>query len=227
MIKALVFDFDGLILDTETNEYHAYAEAYRHHGAELPLERWSKVIGTDMLSVFDPLDDLEQRVGNPVDRERFRAMRRKLFEERMEREQLRPGVVSTLEQARRLGLAIGLASSSSSEWVIGYLEKFAIRDYFSVIRTRDYVAKVKPDPELYVQAVDRLGVLPEEALAFEDSPNGALAARRAGLHCVIVPNSVTESLPFGEHSKRIASMEGLDLSRLLEELASGRTEGER
>jgi HAD superfamily hydrolase (TIGR01509 family) len=219
MIRAIVFDFDGLILDTETNEYHAYADAYRHHGAELSLDVWSKVIGTDMLSVFDPYEHLEKSIGKPVDREQFQSMRRKLFAERMELEQLRPGVVSVLEQAKRLGLAVGLASSSSSDWVTGYLSKFGLQHYFSCIRTRDHVVNVKPDPELYRQAVENLGVEPGEALAFEDSANGAMAAHRAGLHCVIVPNSVTASLTFGPHSKRIDTMEGLDLRTLLAEIS--------
>ncbi|RKN84111.1 HAD family hydrolase [Paenibacillus ginsengarvi] len=222
MIRAVVFDFDGLILDTETNEYHAYADTYRHHGAELPLEVWSRVIGTDMLSVFDPYVYLEERTGKPVDREKFQTMRRQLFTERMAQEQLRPGVVSVLEQAKELGLRIGLASSSSIDWITGYMDKFGIGGYFSIMRTRDNVAKVKPDPELYRQAVEHLGVQPHEALAFEDSPNGALAAFRAGLHCVIVPNAVTGTLAFGEHSKRIATMEGLDLERLLKELSPER-----
>lgn len=221
MIRAVVFDFDGLILDTETNEFHAYADVYRHYGAELPLDVWSKVIGTDMLSVFDPYKHLESCTGKPVDREQFQTMRRKLFAERMEREQLRPGVASVLEQAKRLGLAIGLASSSASDWVTGYLAKFGLTDYFSVLRTREHVAKVKPDPELYRQAVELLGVRPEEAIAFEDSANGASAAHRAGLHCVIVPNSVTASLTFGPHAKRLHSLDGLDLQALLAEIGSG------
>ncbi|GAA3404675.1 HAD family hydrolase [Paenibacillus hodogayensis] len=217
-IRAIVLDFDGLILDTETNEYHAYAETYRHYGAELPLEVWGNVIGTDMLSVFDPYEYLESLIGRAVDREQFRTMRRKRFDERMEQEALRPGVTDVLEQAKLLGLPIGLASSSGTDWITGYMDKYGIRGYFSVIRTRDHVAKVKPDPELYRQAVEQLGVKPGEALAFEDSPNGALAAYRAGLHCVIVPNSVTATLRFGEHSKRIDTMDGLRLDRLLAEL---------
>ncbi|PYI55918.1 HAD family hydrolase [Paenibacillus flagellatus] len=220
MIKAVVFDFDGLILDTETNEFKAYQDVYRHHGAELTLDVWSGVIGTDMLSVFDPYGHLEKLTGKPVDRDLFSRMRRERFQKRMELEQLRPGVVSTLEQAKRLGLSIGLASSSYREWVVGYLTQYGILDFFSCIRTRDYVEKVKPDPALYVQAVECLGVKPDEAIAFEDSANGALAAHRAGLHCVIVPNAVTEGLAFGEHRKRLSTMEGLHLQALIAELSS-------
>lgn len=218
MIQAVVFDFDGLILDTETNEFKAWQDVFRHYGAELALDVWSGVIGTDMLSVFDPYNHLAGLTGREIDRDAVRRMHKENFVKRMESEQIRPGVVSALDQARRLGLAIGLASSSSRDWVVGYLTKYGLRDCFDCIRTRDDVAKVKPDPELYILALECLGVKPREALAFEDSANGAAAAYAAGLHCVVVPNAVTEGLVFGPHSKRLSTLEGLDLQRLIEEL---------
>lgn len=146
------------------------------------------------------------------------AIYQKLFAAQMEEEHLRPGVVSLLEQARRLGLGIGVASSSTSDWVTGYLTQFGIRDYFGCIRAREHVAQVKPDPELYRQVVEHLGAKPEEAIAFEDSPNGALAAHRAGLYCVVVPNPVTETLTFGSYSKSLTTLEGLDLQALITEI---------
>jgi HAD superfamily hydrolase (TIGR01509 family) len=219
-IKAIVFDFDGLIVDTETNEFKAFQDIFRRHGAELTLAEWSGCVGTD-LSVYNPYDHLERCVGRPLDRDRIRELRKQLFNRLMENEQLRPGVTHVIGQARQLGLKVGIASSSSLEWVGGFLHRFGIAEYFDCIRTRDDVAKVKPDPELYLKAAECLGVHPREALAFEDSPNGALAARRAGLHCVVVPNSVTETLPFGEYSARISTMEGLDLKKLLASLESG------
>jgi HAD superfamily hydrolase (TIGR01509 family) len=218
MIQAVVFDFDGLILDTETNEFKAWQDVFRQYGTELALDVWSGVIGTDMLSVFDPYNHLAELTGLKIDRDEVRRTVRENFAKRMESEQLRPGVVSVLEQARRLEIAIGLASSSSCDWVVGYLTKYGLRDYFDCIRTRDDVARVKPDPELYLLAVECLGVKPREALAFEDSANGAAAAHAAGLHCVVVPNAVTEGLAFGPHSKRLSTLEGLDLQRLIREL---------
>src|SRR4051812_29650621 len=104
MIRAIVFDFDGLILDTETNKYRAWVELFRHFEAELPLEIWSQAIGTH--SNFNPLDYLEACIAKPIDRKQCRGMYQKVFAERMEKEHLRPGVVSLLEQASRLGLAI-------------------------------------------------------------------------------------------------------------------------
>ena len=217
--KAIIFDFDGLILDTETAEYRSFSDLYRHYGAELPIEVRGQWIGTDA-SPFDPYAHLEASAGIPLDREAARAFRRARYEELMAGERARPGVEDYLREGRRLGLGIGLASSSSRDWVLGYLRQLGLEDGFDCIRTRDDVAKVKPDPELYLKALEALGVAPEEAVAFEDSPNGALAAKRAGLKCVIVPNELTSRLAFGEHDLRLASMADMPLAEVLAKLSS-------
>ena len=98
-----------------------------------------------------------------------------------------PGVLDYLRDAHRLGLKVGLASSSSCAWVEGHLVRLGLREYFDCVRARDDVSITKPDPALFLSAVETLGVQPCEAIAFEDSRNGLIAARRAGLHCVAVP----------------------------------------
>jgi HAD superfamily hydrolase (TIGR01509 family) len=213
-IKAVIFDFDGLILDTESHEYQAHVEIFKLLGVELPIEVWGKCIGTDA-SAFDVYAYLEELVGYPVDRQRLSMDRRALFTERMSGEDVRPGVREYLQNAQELGLRIGLASSSPRAWVTSYLESFQLIDFFETIRTADDVVKVKPNPELYQKALADLGVLPSEAIAFEDSPNGALAAKRAGMYCVLVPNSVTETLIFGETDLRIPSMKQMSLSEVI------------
>jgi HAD superfamily hydrolase (TIGR01509 family) len=212
-IKAVIFDFDGLILDTESHEYYAHAEIYRQQGVELPLEIWGKCIGTDA-SAFDVYAYLEQLVGHPVERKKLGNDRLAFYTKRMSQEDIRPGVRDYLQSAQDLGLRIGLASSSSRTWVTGYLETHHLLHYFE-IRTKDDVPQVKPNPELYQKALGDLGVLPSQAIAFEDSPNGALAAKRAGMYCVIVPNSVTEGLIFGDIDLRIESMLQLSLSEII------------
>lgn len=220
-MKAVVFDFDGLILDTETAEYHAFAHICREHGTELPLEVWGQCIGTDVrTSRFDPYVYLEERLGRSIDREQIHLRRREKYEALLGRAAPRPGVESYLQAARRLGLRIGLASSSKRSWITGYLEQMNLLDYFDCIRSKDDVANVKPDPELYRQAVAALGVAPREAVAFEDSPNGSLAARRAGLRCVVVPNEVTSALRFGDVDLRLASMADMPLEEVLARLSA-------
>ncbi|MEK8127046.1 HAD family hydrolase [Paenibacillus filicis] len=214
MIRAVVFDFDGLILDTESAEFESFQAMYREHGRELTLDVWGSCIGTAP-GVFDPYTDLEQRLGRAYDREAARLKRRSHYEERMAQAEIRPGVRAYLETAKRLGLRVGLASSSTRSWVHGYLDKYGLLSEFEEIRTRDDVTQVKPEPELYLKTLEALGVKPDEAIAFEDSPNGALAAMRAGMHCVIVPNAVTGLLTFGEHHLRLGSMEELSLEQVL------------
>ncbi|MFC4766891.1 HAD family hydrolase [Effusibacillus consociatus] len=217
MIKAIVFDFDGLIFDTETHEYRVLEEIYKSHGAELPLEVWGQCVGTHA-NFFDAYAYLEQCIGKPVDRDVLGKQRREMFDLRVENETALPGVENYLVAAKRLGLKIGLASSSNRAWVTRWLTKLNLLDYFECIRTADDVEHVKPDPALYLKACECLGVQPQEAIAFEDSPNGAIAAKRAGMHCVIVPNFVTTTLTFGEHDLRLNSMAEMELEKVIERL---------
>jgi HAD superfamily hydrolase (TIGR01509 family) len=173
-----------------------------------------KVIGTDS-SAFDVYAYLEELVGYTVDRKQLQIDKNILFQQRMSEESIRPGVIDYLQEAKALGLRIGLASSSPRVWVTGYLEQYDLMPYFETIRTADDVEKVKPDPALYLKALADLQVHPSKAIAFEDSPNGALAAKRAGMHCVIVPNSVTRDLQFGAVDLQIDSMKQTPLSQII------------
>jgi putative hydrolase of the HAD superfamily len=218
MIKAIIFDFDGLILDTETPWFYAYRALFEERGATLPLVEWAKCIGTHD-GEFNPMDYLEQQIGKEVDRIQFKDEARLRYAQLVQTMQIRPGVVPYLESAQKLGLRIGLASSSDRYWVESYLNKYGLFSYFEVIRTMDDVAKVKPDPELYLQALEHLGVRPNEAIVFEDSLNGLRAAKAAGTYCVIVPNEVTNDLDFVDHDLRLKSMEDMSLTDIIKRVA--------
>lgn len=141
------------------------------------------------------------------------------FRERTAGEGPLPGVADALDAAREMGLRVGLASSSTRAWVVPQLRALGLLDRFDAIRTADDVRQVKPDPELYRSVLAALGVEPAHAVAVEDSPNGALAARRAGMRCVVVPNAVTLHLAFGEVDLRLGSLAELPLADLIERLA--------
>src|SRR5262245_55280964 len=194
MIKALIFDFDGLILDTEGPDYQAWQETYESFGCTLPLAEWAAEIGT--YGVFDPYDYLARQLGRPVDPTAIRARRRARFAELIEQQAVLPGVENYIQEARVRGMRVGIASSSPRSWVVGHLLRFGLERSFDCIKTADDVERVKPDPALYLKALDALGVQAHEALALEDSPNGALAATRAGICCVVVPNRLTQQLAF-------------------------------
>jgi len=214
MIQALIFDFDGLILDTEVPDYESWQEVYREHGCDLPFARWAECIGTaDIL--FDPYDELEAQSGRSIDRAAIRAKRRARYLEMIAAQPLLPGVEDYLADAKRLGLKLGVASSATSDWVHGHLTQRGLIEQFDCIRCADNVRRTKPDPELYLAALYALGLRAEQAVALEDSPNGIRAAVRAGLFCVAVPNALTRHLPLDEAHLRLASLAEMPLERLL------------
>lgn len=220
MIEAVVFDFDGTIFDSETHEYEVTRDLLAEHGAELSLEVWSGCIGREA-GFFDAYAYLEESTGTAVDREALARRKTERFLARIEGQGPIAGVEEALDAARGLGLKVGLASSSGREWVEGQLRRLGLLHHFHCVRTADDVERVKPEPELYLSVCRGLGVEPRRAVAFEDSPNGALAARRAGMYCVIVPNPVTAALEFGEHDLRLESLMQAELSGLLARLEAG------
>ena len=218
MILALVFDFDGLILETEGPIYQSWRELYAVYNLSLPLETWGQIIGTS--DHFDVFGELERQVGQKLDREALVTRQRQREAELIEQQPIRPGVEQYLQDARRLGLRIGLASSSTCRWVTGHLERQGLLAYFDCICAREDVHLTKPDPELYQMAVQALGVAPQQAVAIEDSPNGILAAKRAGLFCLVVPNELTRQLPLDLADLCVESLADFPLEQLLDAFQS-------
>ena len=190
--QALIFDFDGTILDTETHEFRRWEALYREHGRELRLSDWQRGIGT--WDAFDPWLGLPGEV-RARQAEVHAALHTDILSD-IEAAELRPGVKNVLESAQAAGLRLALATSSDRAWVTRWLSQHGLLALFEVLATRNDVARVKPDPELYTLAVSRLGLRPEACLAVEDSLNGATAALAAGVPVVVVPNDVTETQPF-------------------------------
>jgi HAD superfamily hydrolase (TIGR01509 family) len=215
-VKLVVFDFDGLILDTEVPVYDAWQEIYGEHGVTLAFEKWAQCIGT--ADVFDPCADLAAAVGRVLDAAALRGRHRARTDVLIAAQAIRPGVREYVDEARRLGLRLGVASSSDRRWVEGHLERLGLRAGFDVIRCADDVDRVKPDPALYRAVLDALDVRAEDAVALEDSPNGVLAAKRAGLACVAVPNALTARLDLSAADLSLASLAELRLPELLARL---------
>ncbi len=213
MMRALVFDFDGLILETEEPVYLSFREMYEKFGCELSFEDWGTLIGTTH-AVFDPFKELENCIGRQIPEDTLKERYRREIEMILERPVL-PGVVEYLEDAKRLGIQVGLASSSPSSWVVSHLERLGLIDYFQVIRTKDNVKMTKPDPELYLSACAGLGVPAYQAIALEDSPNGIAAAKKAGMYCVAIPNALTRQMPLEQADLRLNTMAEMSLETLL------------
>ncbi|MGG4128376.1 HAD family hydrolase [Paenibacillus illinoisensis] len=210
MIKAFILDFDGLILDTETPWYYAFRDIYQEHGIELGLDLWSKNVGTDF-EEFHPFMYLEQALQKSIDHDQIKLLSEQKYTSYLGQATILPGVHELLQSAREKGIQLAVASSSTRDWVHGYLHKLGIFEQFAVIHTAEDVKRVKPDPELYLLALHSLGIEASEAVVFEDSPNGLKAAKAAGIRCVIVPNEVTRDLEFQLHDLRLSSLAEIDV----------------
>jgi HAD superfamily hydrolase (TIGR01509 family) len=208
-IRAFLFDFDGLILDTELASRAGWELLYREHGHELPADLWATLVGTTH-APWNPMEHLEDLVGAPLDREGLNERRYAHEIALIEAEELRPGIDEYLAAARRLGLKRAIVSSSSRRWVDMHLLRLEESIGWDAICTADGDrARAKPAPALYLEALEALGVAADGAVAFEDSPNGVLAAKAAGVFCVAVPNDVTRDL----------GLEGAGADLVLESLA--------
>ncbi|HSB62463.1 MAG TPA: HAD family hydrolase [Vicinamibacteria bacterium] len=217
-IAAVVLDFDGLILDTETPVFEAWCAAFRRHGQELSLLDWQHALGTN--GGFDPMARLAALAGGGVDRAAVLAEVQEANRRACDAQPLLPGVQRLLAEAEGLGLGRAVASSSSRAWVEGWLTRHGIRERFPVVCGRDDVVRVKPAPDLFLLAAERLGVPPAACLVFEDSPNGMRAARAAGMRCVAVPNALTRRLALPDPDLVLGSLDERPLGAILAELAS-------
>jgi HAD superfamily hydrolase (TIGR01509 family) len=185
-----VFDFDGLVLDTETPLFQAWQEIFAEVGLSVSEAHWAAMLGAEA-DPKGPYEFLERHLCRPVDREALRQRRLRREEVLLEGEAPLPGVRSTLAEARSRGLHVAIASSSDRPWVSRHLSHFGLDRFFETVVCADDVARTKPAPDLYLEALRRLGVSSAEAIAFEDSDHGAAAAKAANLFCVLVPNTIT------------------------------------
>ena len=215
-IRGLLFDFDGLLVDTESPSRLAFEELYRDHGHELPLDQWATLVGT-IGAPFDPVGHLEELLGRPLDRDELAEKRRAREHGLADLEELRPGVEDYFIEAERLGLKTAVVSSSDNLWIERHLGRLGrLEGLDAIVAANGDTARAKPRPDLYLEALKTLDLEPSEAIAFEDSPNGIRAAKAAGLACVAVPNSITATLALDEADLVLESLEDVPLMELLE-----------
>ena len=219
-VRALVFDFDGLIIDTEGPVYESWAEVYRRYRQELSLDFWKTIIGRGS-NYFDPLAELERRLGRSLQAEAIRAERRVRTQELVEALPVLPGVLNWRAEAKNMGLGLGVASSSGCGWVMAHLQRLGLTEW-DCIRCLEDVQRAKPAPDLYLAVVECLGVAPSQAIAVEDSTHGVEAAKAAGLYCVAVPSSLTADQDFSRADLVLGSLSEASLPQVAARAASTR-----
>lgn len=219
-IKALIFDFDGTVVDTETPEFESWRLEYAVFGVEMPMELWTQLIGSNTQGVFEPYAWLEGKIGQALDRDSLRTRRRAAMMDLIAAERPRPGIEAWLDGARERGLGLSIASTSRRPWVEQHLTNVGLLDRFDHLATGDQVEHAKPAPDLYLLAARQLGIEPHEAIAIEDSRNGVAAAKAAGMFTIAVPNAMTVGLDLSAADLRVDSLAGLDLGEAIR-LAGG------
>lgn len=217
-IQALIFDFDGLLIDSEMPLFEIWQAVYREYGCELRLDDWQHALGT--FGGFDPYADIASRAGAGPERAALAPIIRERHVERCTTMPLLPGVASLLDEAKAAGMKVAVASSSAIDWVGPFLDQHGLTARLDAICTRDDVAQVKPAPDLFLLAASRVGAEPARCIVFEDSPNGLRAARAAGMWAVAVPNALTRPLPLPDHDLRLDSLADMRLADIVSTLGA-------
>ncbi|HEY3542831.1 MAG TPA: HAD family phosphatase [Gaiellaceae bacterium] len=222
-IRAFLFDFDGLILDTETASRAGWRWLFEQHGHELPDDLWITVVGTH--SSWDIWGHLEELIGEPLDRDAWNEQRYAHELSLLEAERLRPGILDYFTYAQQHGLKRAIVSSSSRRWIDMHLQRLEQAVGWDAILTADRDAgRAKPNPTMYLEALDLLGVDADEAVVFEDSPNGVAAGKAAGIFVVGVPNDVTREVGLDAADLVVDSLADLPPAELLQRADAGRRE---
>lgn len=220
-MRAALLDFDGLILQTEASNFTALQAIFSARGAVYRLDEYLQIVGTTN-EVLDPFHLLEQRTGRAWDRAAFQA-ERAAREEHLNASLLPlPGVIDLVDAATARGWRLAVASSSSHNWVDRHLRRLGLFHRFDTIVCRGDAPQAKPAPDLYLEALRRLGASAAESIAFEDSYNGSLAAKRAGLRCVAVPHELTRGQDFSHCDLVVDSLVSVDLADLTQRFTAAR-----
>lgn len=215
-VAAVVFDFDGLLMDTESVMLASWQQEWRQHGLELDVSTFWVNHGGDVTE--DRYLRLAAAVGPSYDRDVSHTRRLAHRDALISRLGLRPGIDAWLRDARAAGLRLAVASSSPGRWVRALLAGIGREGDFSTFACGDEVAEPKPSPEVYLLALDRLGVPASQAVAVEDSPHGAAAAKAAGLCCIAIPNPHVAPESFIAADLVLASAAELTLAQALAKL---------
>lgn len=211
--QAIIFDFDGLLVDTEWAIYNSWKRVFDQEGHELPLSLFNQCLGSGYTH-WNPGDHLETLTGKTYDWDAINATRQEEINANLSRQGLLTGASEILDFCSEQSLPIAVASSSSHRWVDSWLSKLGIIDRFQTIVCRDDGYPVKPNPDLFLAASQRLGISPSGCLVLEDSQNGTTAAFNAGMSVIAIPNKITEMADFSHATAKVTSLlQALELLR--------------
>lgn len=202
---AVLFDFDGIVVDTEWAIYEAWRRTFQRHGHDLPIEIYTRCVGSDF-DTWSPKVHLEDLTGNSFDWHQLDTDRQIEIEADLEKAGPMAGVLPLLEKLTAEGVPMAVVSSSSHDWVDGWLERLNLRHYFQTTVCRGDAPRIKPAPDLWLEALRQLDKPASRCLAIEDSLNGVKSSKEAGLTVWAVPNRTTAGLDFSAADRVLASL---------------------
>jgi HAD superfamily hydrolase (TIGR01509 family) len=206
--KGIIFDFDGVLVDTEWAIYQSWVQLYAREGQEISIATYAPCLGAGY-SHWNPASHLEELTGRQYDWDKETPARQAVLEAALASSGLMEGALELLDWSAEQGIGLTVASSSSRRWVQGWLERLGVYDRFTGVFTRTDGYPVKPDPALFEAARLCMGLPREACLIVEDSENGTIAARNAGIPCVAIPNRMTAQSDFSRASYQCSSLSAL------------------
>ena len=210
---AVIFDFDGTILDSETPEYESHKRVFADHGVHLSQDDWCTGIG-----IVKPdrhwFDWLCARATAAPTFERFRDATRAHFREMVRMEPM-PGIGALIGALAAAGVPRAIASTAPSGWVVRALDELQLAPTFDAIVTGDQVERGKPAPDVYLEAARRLDTAPEQCVAIEDSAPGVASAKAAGMKTVAIPHALSRMHCFDGTDLQVRSASDLTIDDLM------------
>ena len=214
MIEAIVFDFDGLILETEHPQWRAWRDLFASYDRPLPESAWLEVMGKPVGIERFPRR-LAAELGRDLDIDAVIAEYREVVAGHLAEQPVQPGVRQLIDEARSMGLKLAVASGSSHRWVDGHLKRLGLFEHFQTTVCAEDTDSHKPEPTPYLYACELLGVNPTRALALEDTALGVTAAKAAGLFAVAVPTHMTDDQDFSHADLVLGGLDEMTLREIL------------
>lgn len=217
--RAILFDFDGTIVDTDTPDFRAWAAEFERHGLVLDPAWWLRHLGAQGDGTIC-VERIVRELGHEIDRAAVMSRHDSALDDLVRAEPARPGVRDLLEASARSGMTNAVVSSASRHWVSRQLQRLGLTGFFSLLVTREDSERHKPDPAPYLLAEQRLGLGSGAAFAVEDSLVGLRSAEGAGVPCLYVPPTMASDAAHAEAEFEVDTLANLDLADLLASMGS-------
>jgi len=213
MLKAVIMDFDGLIIDTEVVWFNIFVEWFKKNkDYDLSVEEFLLCVGSSSEDLFIKLELQNNWL---IEREKFSFDTQTLFVQQCELLYPKDGVIEFIQSIKNEGLKLSLATSASKLKPLTQLKRLNLLHYFDLIVTAEDVERIKPHPDLFLKSIEKLKIDKTEALIVEDSLNGLIAGQNAGIDVLVVPNEVTKYSKFENYFEKTTSLSNVDIKELI------------